>query len=151
MNALRTSVMMIACLAAGAGTAAADKKLDKVQMTEGMWEMTGTMTMAGQKMPATTTSQCITKKDLVPSGWMKDMPPNMKCDNTHSITASTVTWKMSCKMDGGATMKMDGKITYSGKRFTGSATVAMKIPQAGDQKGSMTMSGKYTGPCKAEK
>ena len=45
-------------------------------------------------------------------------------------------------------MKTTGKVTYTKTSFTGSGTMSMNIPNAGAQKGSMTMSGKYLGPCK---
>src|SRR5512138_694402 len=132
-------VTTLACAFALAGTARAEK----INMTEGLWEMTGELDMNGQKMASPAVQHCITKKDLVPQA-MPNMK-GMKCKTDQGITASTVNWTTSCTMDGGGSMKVVGEVTYTGKTFSGSATMTMKIPNAGEQKSSMAMSGKYIG------
>jgi len=135
-------VTALACAFAFAGTARAEK----INMTEGLWEMTGELEMNGQKMANPAIQHCITKKDLVP----QTLPDSqvMKCKTDQKVTASTVNWTTSCTIDGGGLMKMVGEITYTGKKFSGLATMTMKIPNAGEQKSSLTMSGKYIGACK---
>lgn len=144
MTQARRAVIALISVAAMCGLAHADK----INMQEGLWEMTSTMNMGGQKMASPSSQHCITKKDLLPPGAIAT-PPGMKCQSSQKVTASTVTWSMDCTMDGGATTKIIGKITYTGKKFTGSASLTMNIPGAGGiQKGSMTMAGKYIGACK---
>ena len=119
---------------------------ETIQMKEGLWEMTGDMEMAGQKTASPTIQHCITKKDLAPT-WGQEMP-GAKCKTDQKITGSSVTWNMSCALQGGASMKMTGKVTYTGKQFSGGANVVMKMDGMGEMKGSMTMSGRYIGACK---
>lgn len=133
------------CLAAApAGVARADKKIN---ITTGMWEMTGKMTMMDNEMAMPAVQHCITAKELVP---IADQP-GMKCKTTQKVTDSTVTWTTTCAIDGGGQMKGTGKVIYSGKEFTGSMDMTMTHPKMGEQKGSMTMAGKYVGPCDKKK
>jgi hypothetical protein len=131
------------CLAAPTGVAHGDK----INITTGNWEITGKMKMGGHEMAIPPTQQCITEKDLVP---ISDQP-GMKCKTTQKVTASTVSWTTTCSLDGGGSMKGVGKVTYSGKEFTGAMTMTMNMKDVGEQKGSMTMAGKYVGPCAKKK
>jgi hypothetical protein len=133
------------CLAAApTRVARADKKIN---ITTGLWEMTGRMTMMGNEMAIPVVQQCLTEKDLVPMGDQA----GMKCKTTQKVSASTVNWTTTCAVDGGGSMKGVGKVTYTGKEFTGSMTMTMTHPKMGEQKGSMTMEGKYVGPCTKKK
>lgn len=140
MKATRWGALGVAfCLAAPAGAAHAEK----INITPGNWEITGTMKMAGNEMAIPPMQQCITEKDLVPIGDQ----PGMKCKTTQKVTASTVAWTTTCTLDGGGSMKGVGKVTYSGKEFSGSMAMTMNMPKTAEQKGTMTMAGKYVGPC----
>ena len=119
---------------------------DKIAMKQGLWEMTGDMEMGGQKMPSPKIQHCVTEKDL-DGTWFQQLPPGMDCKTDQKVTASTVTWTLDCKMAGGGSVKTTGKVDYTKTKFSGSATMAMKIPNAGSQAGTMTMSGKYLGTC----
>ena len=143
MTRFRGFMMSVLCVA-GLSTAAHAEKLN---MAVGLWEMTGDMEMAGQKMPATKIEHCITKKDL-DGTWWQELPKGMDCKIDQKVTAKTASWTMSCKMNGGGKMTSVGKMSYTRKSFKGTATMKMTIPNAGVQSGSMKMSGKYIGPCK---
>jgi len=131
---------VVVCLAGASSVAVADKK---VNITTGMWEMTAKVTMMGHTMDMPAAQHCITEKDLVPGL----NQPGMKCKLTQKVTASTVNWTTTCAVDGGGQMKGVGKIVYSGKEFTGSMEMTMTAPKMEEQKGTMTMNGKYVGPC----
>jgi hypothetical protein len=126
---------------------AAPALANPVKMDTGLWEMTGEMEMMGQKMDSPKVQQCITKKDL-DGTWWQDLPKDMQCKVDQKVTAKTVTWTTSCKMEGGGTMTMTGKVDYTRKSFKGSAKMTMNIPSAGEQKGTLKMAGKHIGPCK---
>ena len=132
------------CLAA-APTGVA--RAEKINITPGTWEMTGKMNMMGSEMAVPPTQRCLTAKDLVQ---MPDQP-GMKCKTTQSVTDSTISWTTTWAIDGGGTMKGVGKGTYTLKSFSGSMEMTMSHPKAGEQKGSMTMEGKYVGPCTKKK
>jgi len=120
---------------------------DKIQMKEGLWEMSGTVEMMGHKTEQPKMTHCVTSKDL-DGTWFQQLPPG-DCKADQSVTSSTVTWTLDCKMGGGAgVMKTNGKVNYTKTSFEGTAKMEIEIPQAGKQKGNMTMQGKYLGACK---
>ena len=119
---------------------------DKLDMKTGLWEMNAEIDMGNGKMPAKT-QHCITQKDL-DGGWFEQRPPGAECKKAEQkVTASTMTWKLECNVEG-ATMKATGKVNYTKTTFEGGAEMEMNIPQAGKQKGTIKMSGKYLGACK---
>lgn len=131
-------------LAGATDVAVADKK---IKITTGNWEMTGKMTMMGNTMDIPVTQHCITEKDLVP----KLDQPGMNCKLTQKVSDTTVDWTVSCAIDGGGQMKGVGKIVYSGKEMSGTMDMTINAPKMGEQKGSMTMAGKWLGPCAKKK
>ncbi len=135
-------------LVVAAGVAQADVDMSKIQMEDGEWEMTATMTMNGQKVPPQTTKSCMTKAEMTPERWRKQMPPDAKCTSDHSVKAGTMSWKLSCTTDA-STMTMSGKIAFKGKTFKGDATLTASGKGAPDMKGAMTMVGKRLGACPA--
>ena len=120
----------------------------KINMEEGLWEITSKMEVPGMPfpMPATTHSQCITEKEMIPQG--KDVE-NKQCkiDKT-TISNDTVSWTMSCSNDG-LVSKSSGKITYKGKTFDGKIKVTTVGSESGrDMIFTTVMTGKYIGKCK---
>jgi hypothetical protein len=136
--------LLLALVATGLLTSAA--VADKLDMKTGLWEMNAEIDMGHGKMPAKT-QHCITQKDL-DGGWFEQRPPGAECKKAEQkVTASTMTWTIECKVQD-ATMKATGKVNYTKTTFEGSAQMEMNIPQAGKQKGTIKMSGKYLGSCK---
>jgi hypothetical protein len=102
-------------------------------MKQGLWEMSGAVDMGGMKTPSKV-QHCVTEKDL-DGTWFNQMPG--ECTGDQKVTATTVTWALDCKMAGGqGSMKSTGKVAYTSTSFSGTATMEMKLPQAGSQTGS---------------
>jgi hypothetical protein len=94
----------------------------KINMQEGLWEITSEVKMPGMSLPPTTHTQCIKKDDLVP----QKTQPGQECKITDvKISGNTVTYKMRCSGQGGD-MTGTGEITYNGDRFAG--TMKMNMP-----------------------
>jgi hypothetical protein len=106
---------------------------------DGRWEVKTEMEMPGMpmKMPAMTTTQCITKEQAedpqrsVPQG--RGAPNNCKVSD-HKVTGNKVTWSMKC--EGPEAMSGTGEITYGENTYDG----VMKMERQGQ-----TMMMKYTG------
>src|SRR5512134_1608115 len=111
-----------------------------VDMKEGMWEHTMEVKMEDvpvvPPMPFTTT-QCMTKKDLVPRGSEKE--GNCKVIE-QKITGNNVVWKARC-VQKDSTIETEGDITYGGTTYSGSQKT--KITEKGGQ--SMTSTAKMKG------
>jgi hypothetical protein len=124
----------------------ASASADRIDMKTGLWEMTSEIDMGGGKMP-TKAQHCLTAKDIDGS-WFATLQGDCKGDQI--VTATTVTWKLECKMQGSTAARIEstGKVDYTKTKFSGSANMTMTIPGAGTQKGTVTMSGKYLGACK---
>jgi hypothetical protein len=108
-------------------------------MKPGQWETTVQMEMPGMPvaMPPTTTSSCLTEKDLVPNA----APPGQECKVTkQKFVGDNVEWSVECKDKSGAVSTMTGKGTYKGETFAG--TMQMTMNQGG---GPMQMNAKMTG------
>lgn len=133
---------------AGAAFAATGTAMAQPNMTEGNWEITMKMEMAGMPfaMPPQTLNRCITKNDVVP-----DMSrPGEQCTvRDQKVAGDTVTWRVQCKGRQG-TMDGEGRVKYSGKSYDG--TMQAKITETSGQAMTMnyTFQGRHTGPCKAE-
>ena len=112
-----------------------------VNFKPGEWEITSEMQMAGgMKMPPNTTTQCMTKDDIVP----QNTQLGQECVITESKTiGNTVTWTMSCKGQQGG-MKGIGKVTYNGDTFEGEVVITMSM---GNMKITSKMSGRRIGDC----
>jgi len=106
---------------------------------DGRWEVKTEMEMPGMpmKMPAMTTTQCITKEQAedpqrsVPQG--RGAPNNCKVSD-YKVTGNKVTWSMKC--EGPEAMSGTGEITYGENTYDG----VMKMEREGQ-----TMTMKYTG------
>jgi hypothetical protein len=116
----------------------------EVNMSEGKWEVTTQMTMEGMgfQIPATTTTQCITKENVVPSS---EKEKNCKV-LSHSIKGNTVTWKVKC-VDKNVTTEGEGEITYSGNSYKGNMVATMTEGRGKPQTIKMNLSGKRIGEC----
>jgi hypothetical protein len=106
---------------------------------DGRWEVKTEMEMPGMpmKMPAMTTTQCITKEQAedpqrsVPQG--RGAPNNCKVVD-YKVAGNKVTWSMKC--EGPEAMSGTGEITYGENTYDG----VMKMERQGQ-----TMMMKYTG------
>jgi hypothetical protein len=106
---------------------------------DGRWEVKTEMEMPGMpmKMPAMTTTQCITREQAddpqrsVPQG--RGAPNNCKVSD-YKVTGNKVTWSMKC--EGPDAMSGTGEITYGENTYDG----VMKMVREGQ-----TMTMKYTG------
>lgn len=109
-----------------------------VNMNPGLWEISSQVKMPGMDMPASTTTQCITKDSLVPQA----NSGQGQCEITDvRIQGDTVSWSISCDGQGGV-ITGTGESTYYGDTFEGTSrmrTQGMDI--------TTTMSGKRIGDC----
>jgi hypothetical protein len=118
-----------------------------VDMKEGMWEHTMEVKMEGvpgvPPMPFTTT-QCMTKEDLVPKS--SENEGNCKVIE-QKITGNKVVWKVRC-LEKDSTVESEGEITYNGTTYSGSQKT--KITEKGGQTMTSTakMKGRRIGDCK---
>jgi hypothetical protein len=116
-------------------------------MEEGNWDVTVKMEMVGMPfaMPPVQTSQCVTKKDVVP-----DMSrPDQECIvRDQKVSGDTVTWKVQCKGAQG-TLDGEGRIKYAGRTYDGE--MQARMTERGGQAMTIkyTMNGRHTGPCGA--
>lgn len=144
-NVFRLGVFAVVLAAALGGTAA----LAAVNMQEGNWEMTIKVKLEGLpfSMPPMTvkSTQCITKKDLVPSTASKDQ----KCTiSEQRESGSTVSWKVTCTEKDGSASVGEGTVTYSGNTFKGSIKTTTKDKHGKVESTSTSeLSGKRKGDC----
>lgn len=106
---------------------------------DGRWEVKTEMEMPGMpmKMPAMTTTQCITKEQAADP--QRSVPQGRGASNDckvsdYKVTGNKVTWSMKC--EGPEAMTGTGEITYGENTYEG----LMKMERQGQ---AMTM--KYTG------
>lgn len=122
-------------------------KARAIDMKEGMWEHTMEVKMEGMAgvpaMPFTTT-QCMTKKDLVPQS--SENKANCKILE-QKITGNKVVWKAKCT-EKDSVIESEGDITYTGTTYSGSQKT--KITEKGGQVMTSTakMKGRRIGDCK---
>lgn len=115
-------------------------------MRPGSWEVTGQMSMAGKQMPPITSTQCVTPEQLKqaqeggPPAGVANGPQGSCTVSDQKITASSVTWKMTCT--GQMAMTGEGQMQFRGDTYTGTMTMTMA-------QGAMAMnvSGKRVGDC----
>lgn len=95
-----------------------------VSFKPGKWEITSEMEMTGgMKMPSHTSTQCMTKNNIIP----QNTQPGQECVVTETkTTGNTITWTMECKGQQGD-MKGVGKITYNGDTFEGEMVMSMSM------------------------
>ena len=119
-----------------------------IDMKEGKWEHTIELKMEGMPgmpaMPPFTTTQCMTKKDLVPQTSEKEA--NCKVLE-QKITGNKVVWKAKC-IEKDSVIESEGDITYSGTAYSG--TQKTKITEKSGQVMNSTakMKGRRIGDCK---
>ncbi len=136
---LSAIALLILCSAA----CKADKP--KVDMQEGLWEITTVIKMPGMpmQMPPIKTTQCISQEDLIPQTQQPDQP-DQRCEIANmSTTGNTVTYDMICSSQGN-TMKAHSSITYEKDRMQGSMTATM---EPSNMSMTYTLSGKRVGDC----
>ncbi len=115
-----------------------------MNMQEGLWEITSRMEMPGMnmQMPERKSTQCLTKKTMVPKGQEKEED----CKITdQKIKGDTVTWTITCS--GKHPMKAKGKTTYHGDTFTGTISMTSSDPAEGKMHMITHISGKRIGEC----
>ncbi len=111
-----------------------------IDLKEGMWEMTTTMEIPGMphKMPGTSFTQCLTKKDI--------MPPVHQSDNCQikdqKISGNNVSYKIVCNHEG-ETSSGTGTFSYDNDKMTGRMEV-----NTGDMNIITSYSGQWIGPCR---
>jgi len=114
---------------------------------DGRWEVKTEMDMPGMpvKMPAMTTTQCVTREDAenplkaAPRGRGGDQD---KCSvSDYKVDGGRVTWSMKC--EGKEPMTGTGDLLYTTDAYTGT----MKMDRGGGQVMTMKYSGKRLGDC----
>jgi hypothetical protein len=114
-------------------------------MQEGQWENTIEMKMEMPGMPIAMppmthkTSDCLTKKDMVPNTAQE----KQQCDvKDHKTVGNKVTWKIRCK-DKEGTLEGDGEVSYAGTTYQG--TMRAKSTPADKSMPQVTLTYKLTG------
>jgi Protein of unknown function (DUF3617) len=121
----------------------------RVDLHEGLWEITTKMEMPGMpmQMPARKHTQCLTKKNLLETMVPKEQTQEEECKIIdQKISGNTVTWTMKCS--GKDAMEATGKNTYHGDTFEGTITMISNDPDDGKMKIINHISGKRIGECK---
>ncbi len=118
---------------------------DRSPFKEGKWQITVQMEMPGMPMamPPMTTTQCLTKKDMVP----RDPQHSKDCQVVDmKASGGKVSWKMRCT--GRRPVEATGEGTYEGDTFHGQMTMRMSDPRSGrPMEMKQTMSGRWLGAC----
>jgi hypothetical protein len=90
------------------------------------------------KMPGTTFTQCLTKKDIMPP-----VHQNENCQiSDQAISDNTVSYKMVCNQDGEISSG-SGTFNYADDKMTGKMEI-----NAGDMNIITRYTGAWVGPCK---
>jgi hypothetical protein len=124
-------------------------------VSEGKWEMKGDVKYQGEitvggklihlKPTPVHYSQCITKKDLVPSKKEK----NENCTKvSEKASGNTVTWVLKCNEPNGMKIESSGSITYSSTASDAIIHSVLTDAQGGKIKATETIKGRRVGPCK---
>jgi len=114
-----------------------------LDLNPGKYEITVQVELAGMPggMPAQTTTQCLTKKDPVPSASAE----SQGCKVTDMKTmGNTVTYSMICHQQGMQT-ESTGKMTFHGDTFDG--TTRMNLGAGGGMQMTTKVTGKRVGKC----
>jgi hypothetical protein len=117
-------------------------------MEEGNWDVTVKMEMVGIPfpLPPVQTSQCVTKKDVVPDMSRQNQDCIVK---DQKVSGDTVTWRVQCKSADG-TMDGEGRIKYAGRTYDGEMLAKMTEKSGQAMTMKYTMQGRHTGPCRAD-
>jgi len=113
-----------------------------IDMSEGKWEHTVEVKMEGMQgvpvMPFTTT-QCMTKKNLVPC------ERNCTIDE-EKITGNKIVWKKKC-IEKGSVTESEGEITYNGTTYSGTMNTKITDKRGQVMNSTMKMKGRRIGDC----
>jgi len=112
-----------------------------VSFKPGKWEITTKMEMVGgMNMPSHTSTQCMTKDNIIP----QNTQPGHECVVTETkTTGNTITWSMECNGPQGK-IKGVGKIKYKGDTFEGEMVISMPVQ---NMKITNKMKGHRIGEC----
>ena len=112
---------------------------DSLDINEGNWAITVTMSVAGMQMPPMTYNNCLKKEDCVPFDTDPQSQQSQECNPKNiKVSGDTVSWTMECE---GMTGK--GSITYFGDSLKGDIII-----NTGQGEMIQHLEGKRTGPCK---
>jgi hypothetical protein len=110
-----------------------------IDMNEGKWEHAIEVQMKGMPGMPFTTTQCMTKKNLVPC------ERNCTIDE-EKITGNKIVWKKKC-IEKTSVTESEGEITYNGTTYSG--TMNTKITdKRGQVNSTVKMKGRRIGDCK---
>jgi len=142
-NRLSLSLCLISLLCLCSVACKAEKP--KVDLQDGLWEITTIMKMPGMpmQMPPIKTTQCLSQDDLVPQTQQPDQPDQQCQISNMTIDRNTVSYDLICAGQGN-TMKAHSSITYSQDRMEGNMTATM---EPSNMTMSYTLSGKRIGDC----
>lgn len=139
MTLVRATTTAILCLTALPWAVSA-----QAPVRDGRWEITTEMDMPGMpmKMPATKTTQCITKEQAAdPNQSVPKSSRGGDCKvSDYKVVGNKVTWNMACT--GKEAMTGSGEITYGTDSYTGS----MKMSSGGRDM-TMNYTAKRLGDC----
>jgi hypothetical protein len=110
-----------------------------IDMSEGKWEHTIEVQMEGMPSMPFTTTQCMTKKNLVPC------ERNCTIDE-EKITGNKIAWKKKC-IEKSAVTESEGEITYNGTTYSGSMNTKIKDKRGAVMNSMMKMKGRRIGDC----
>lgn len=117
----------------------------KVDIQEGLWEITTIVEMPGMpmQMPPIKTTQCISQEDMIPQTHQPDQP-DQQCETANMTTnGNTVSYDMVCSSQGN-TMKAHSSITYTKNQMHGSMNATM---EPSNMTMTYTLTGKRIGDC----
>lgn len=140
-NSLSLGLIGLLCLCSVACRA----EKPKVDLQDGLWEITTVMKMPGMpmQMPPVKTTQCISQDDLVPQTQQPDQPDQQCQVANMTIDGNTVSYDLVCDAQGN-TMKAHSSITYAKNQMQGSMTATM---EPSNMTMSYTLTGKRIGDC----
>jgi hypothetical protein len=127
------TVTIAAVMGISAALAAQELRMD------GRWEVKTEMSMqgmpAGMNMPATTTTQCVTKEEATDVSKAIQPPAGRggqqsDCKMTdHKISGNKITYTMTCTTP--QAMTATGEAVYTGDTYTSTMTMNMSMPGRG--------------------
>ena len=123
--------------------------LAQMHRRDGKWEVKMEMDMPGMpmKMPAVTTTQCVTPEEAsdpqkaVAAGTRRTRQSRDCKISDYKVDGNKVTWSMKC--GGAQAMTGTGEFIYAADAYTGT----MKMDSGGGQVMTMKYSGKRLGDC----
>ena len=111
---------------------------DSLKLTPGMWETTMTMTNSMTGTQTTTTQECMVEDEFDPANMLQD---GDNCElNDSNLDGNTLTFTLTCQVEGGGPATMTGVYTSNGD--SGNGTMNMEMSFGGQ---TMTMQGEFEG------